>query len=83
LTNQLLGDFLSLKRGDCLEGEINRKIINSEETVERVSESCFRSPKKSFTHRIFDLVEAKTKIRDLLHNHLRLNAIGGFEEMEQ
>jgi len=46
----------------------------SEEDVERIRQSCIRSPKKSTARRSVTLGIPKTTIQNVLHKHLRLHA---------
>ena len=46
----------------------------SEEDVERIRQSCIRSPKKSIPHRSVTLGIPKTTIQNVLHKSLRLHA---------
>jgi hypothetical protein len=46
----------------------------SEENVERIRQSCVRSPKKSIARRSLALGIPKTTIQNVLHKRLRLHA---------
>lgn len=46
----------------------------SEENVERIRQSCVRSPKKSIARRSLELQIPKTTIQNILHKRLRLHA---------
>lgn len=46
----------------------------SEEDVERLRQSCVRSPKKSIARRSLELGMAKTTVQNILHKRLKLHA---------
>lgn len=46
----------------------------SEENIERIRQSCLRSPKKSIARRSVELQIPKTTIQNVLHKRLRLHA---------
>jgi hypothetical protein len=76
--------LVAWRKEECWVAEINRKMKNIWRECEMHQTVISKEPQNiSIARRSLELGVPKSTIQNVLHNCLRLHAIGGLEEMDQ